>query len=121
MMRRRILTVLAVCASAWGLALGTVAVVQFSRMVDVLETTAALPLASPAGFESVPVDWSSLDTRKLDDVASALDSIASAIRSSASSGHLSVSVYLEGTRGLEDALCEIAEAIHHASGLLSTC
>lgn len=110
-MRRRILTVLAVCAGAWGLALVTVAVVQFSRMVDVLETTAALPLASPAGFEAVPVERNSFDTRKLADVAAALNSIASAIHTSGS-----FSIYLHGVSDLENALCAIAQAIIRTSG-----
>lgn len=79
MMRRRILTVLTVCAASWALALGTVAVAQFSRLVDWLETPTTLPIAFPTDREAVPVEWDSFDTRKLGDVASALDSIASAI------------------------------------------
>ena len=103
MKHQRIVVALVVVACAWFFALGTVAVVEFARLVDVLEVAGAPVSGRVAAFEALPVEWGynsdtelsgiadalkgiyvpgylDLHLTGLSEVASALESIASAIR-----------------------------------------
>ena len=113
MKHRPIIAALAIAGAAWTLTLGTVAVVEFGRLVDVLaapgiEATAPVRQHADGGALAVPVQYSaSADAQA---IARALRDIANMMPGSANVRPLA--------EAIDKGLCDVAAALRGNSSTL---